>query len=154
MQSVAISTGTGKTHVLLGCGLAAVEAGLRVRYLRADELVETLFRGLADNSVGKVIEQLLRCELIIVDEIGFAPLDEVGNQLFFRFVAAAYEGRSLGVASHWPFEEWGRFLPEHTTATALLDRLLHHASVVLTAGESYRMREAKQRGGGRSEGAN
>ena len=121
--------GTGKTHVLLGCGLAAVEAGLRVRYLRADELVETLFRGLADNSVGKVIEQLLRCELIIVDEIGFAPLDDTGNQLFFRFVAAAYERRSLGVASHWPFEEWGRFLPEHTTATALLDRLLHHAVV-------------------------
>lgn len=145
--------GTGKTHVLLGCGLAAVEAGLRVRYLRADELIETLFRGLADNSVGRVIEGLLRCELIIVDEIGFAPLDEVGNQLFFRFVAAAYERRSLGVASHWPFEEWGRFLPEHTTATALLDRLLHHASVVVTSGESYRMREARQRGGGRSAGA-
>jgi DNA replication protein DnaC len=146
--------GTGKTHVLLGCGLAAVEAGLRVRYLRADELVETLWRGLADNSVGKVIEQLLRCDLIIVDEIGFAPLDEVGNQLFFRFVAAAYERRSLGVASHWPFEEWGRFLPEHTTATALLDRLLHHANVVVTSGESYRMKEAKQRGGGRSERTN
>jgi len=145
--------GTGKTHVLLGCGLAAVEAGLRVRYLRADELIETLFRGLADNSVGRVIEGLLRCELIIVDEIGFAPLDEVGNQLFFRFVAAAYERRSLGVASHWPFEEWGRFLPEHTTATALLDRLLHHAIVVVTSGESYRMREARQRGGGRSAGA-
>jgi DNA replication protein DnaC len=142
--------GTGKTHLLLGCGIAAVEAGMRVRYLRADELVETLYRGLADNSVGKAIEGLLRCELIIVDEIGFAPLDDTGNQLLFRFIAAAYEHRSLGVASHWPFEEWGRFLPEHTTATALLDRLLHHASVVVTAGESYRMREARQRGGGRS----
>ena len=52
-----------------------------------------------------------------------------GTQLLFRFVAAAYERRTLGVASHWPFEEWGRFLPEHTTAVSLLDRLLHHAVV-------------------------
>src|SRR2546425_2614309 len=57
--------------------------------------------------------------------------------------------RSLGIASHWPFEEWGRFLPEHSTAVALLDRLLHHATVVVTAGESFRMKEAKTRGGGR-----
>jgi DNA replication protein DnaC len=140
--------GTGKTHVLLGCGQAAVEAGMRVRYLRADELVEALYRGLADNSVGKAIEGLLRFDLVIVDEIGFAPLDDTAAQLLFRFVAAAYERRSLGIASHWPFEEWGRFLPEHSTATALLDRLLHHAVVIVTAGESYRMKEAKQRGGG------
>jgi len=90
--------GTGKSHVLIGCGLAAVEAGMRVRYLRADELVELLY---------------------------------------------------LGIASHWPFQEWGRFLPEHSTAVALLDRLLHHATVVVTAGESFRMKEAKTRGGGR-----
>ncbi len=141
--------GTGKSHALVGCGIAAVEAGLRVRYLRADELVELLYRGLADNSVGKQIDALLRFDLVIVDEIGFAPLDDTGAQLLFRFVAAAYERRSLGIASHWPFEEWGRFLPEHSTAVALLDRLLHHATVVVTAGESFRMKEAKTRGGGR-----
>ena len=67
----------------------------------------------------------------------------------FRFVAAAYERRSLGIASHWPFEQWGRFLPEHTTAVSLLDRLLHHNNVVATDGESYRMREARTRSGGR-----
>ena len=64
-------------------------------------------------------------------------------------MAAAYERRSLGIASHWPFEAWGRFLPEHTTAASMLDRLLHHAVVVVTEGESYRMREAKSKGGGR-----
>ena len=141
--------GTGKSHLLVGLGHAAVEAGLRVRYLTAAELVETLYRGMADNSVGKVIEQLLRHDLVVVDEVGFAPLDAAGTQLLFRFVAAAYERRSLGLGSHWPFEEWGRFLPEHTTATSLLDRLLHHAVVVVTEGESYRMKEAKERGGGR-----
>src|SRR4029077_4506177 len=67
--------------------------------------------------------------------------------LQFRFVAAAYERRSLGIGSHWPFESWGRFLPEHTTAVSMLDRLLHHCHVIITDGESYRMRQARQRGG-------
>ena len=139
--------GTGKSHVLLGLGEAAVINGRRVRYLPAASLVETLYGGLADNSVGRVIERLLRHDLVIIDDLGFAPLDDVGSQLLFRFVAAAYEHRSLGVASHWPFESWGRFLPEHTTAVALLDRLLHHATTVVTSGDSYRMKEARQRGG-------
>ncbi|HEY1919573.1 MAG TPA: ATP-binding protein [Streptosporangiaceae bacterium] len=105
------------------------------------------YRGLADNSVGRIIDTLLRNGLIIIDEVGFAPLDDTGAQLLFRVVAAAYERRSLGIASHWPFESWGRFLPEHTTAVSLLDRLLHHASVVVTDGDSYRMRQARARGG-------
>src|SRR5450755_2685230 len=139
--------GTGKSHVLVALGINAVHAGHKVRYFTAAELTETLYRGLADNSVGKVIENLLRNDLILVDEIGFAPLDDTGAQLLFRLVSAAYERRSLGVASHWPFESWGRFLPEHTTAVSLLDRLLHHANVVITAGDSYRMRQARARGG-------
>lgn len=140
--------GTGKSHILLGLGEAAVVRGWKVRYLPAAALVETLYGGLADNSVGRVIERLLRHDFIIVDDLGFAPLDDTGSDLLFRFVAAAYEHRSLGVASHWPFESWGRFLPEHTTAVAMLDRLLHHATTVVTSGDSYRMKEARQRGGG------
>ena len=126
------------------------QAGHKVRYLTAAELTETLYRGLADNSVGRVIDTLLRNDLIIIDEVGFAPLDDTGAQLLFRVVAAAYERRSLGIGQHWPFESWGRFLPEHTTAVSLLDRLLHHASVVVTNGDSYRMREARARGGTRA----
>ena len=140
--------GTGKSHTLIALGHAAVEQGFRVRYFAAAGLAEALYRGLADNSVGRLIEGLLRADLVIVDDLGFAPLDDVGSQLLFRFVAAAYESRSLGIASHWPFEEWGRFLPEHSTAVALLDRLLHHAVTVVTSGDSFRMREARTRGGG------
>lgn len=135
--------GTGKTHLLLALGHAAVEAGHRVRYLTGAELVENLYRGLADNSVGRVIDTLLRNDLVIIDELGFAPLDDTGAQLLFRFVAAAYERRALGVASHWPFESWGRFLPEHTTAASMLDRLLHHCHTIVTNGDSYRMRQAR-----------
>jgi DNA replication protein DnaC len=138
--------GTGKSHLLVAVGHAAVDAGFRVRYVSAADLVETLYRGLADNSVGRVIDGLLRNDLVIVDELGFAPLDDTAAQLLFRFVATAYERRSLGISSHWPFEDWGRFLPEHTTAVSLLDRLLHHCNVVVTDGESFRMREARANG--------
>jgi DNA replication protein DnaC len=139
--------GTGKSHLLVALGHHAIAAGRRVRYFSAAELVDTLYRGLADNSVGRVIENILKADLIVIDEIGFAPLDATGAQLFFRLVAAAYERRALGIGSHWPFEEWGRFLPEHTTAVSLLDRLLHHSVIVVTEGESFRMREARAKGG-------
>jgi DNA replication protein DnaC len=141
--------GTGKSHLLLGLGHAAIHAGDKVRYFTAADLIDTLYRGLADNTVGKIIDTLLRADLLIIDEIGFAPLDDTGTQLLFRLVAAAYERRSLAVASHWAFEQWGRFLPEHTTAAGILDRLLHHASVVITDGQSWRMRHAKHKRGDR-----
>lgn len=139
--------GTGKSHTLIGLGIAAVHAGHKVRYFTAADLVDTLYRGLADNTVGKIIESLLRVDLIILDELGFAPLDDTGTQLLFRLVAGAYERRSLAIGSHWPFEEWGRFLPEQTTAVSILDRLLHHATVVITDGQSYRMKDAHHRKG-------
>ncbi|GAB3910537.1 IS21-like element helper ATPase IstB [Microbispora bryophytorum] len=141
--------GTGKSHSLIAFGVVAISAGHKVRYFTAADLVETLFRGLADNSVGRVIDNLLRADLVIIDEVGFAPLDDTGAQLLFRFVAAAYERRALAIASHWPFDQWGRFLPEHTTAVSLLDRLLHHSIVVVTEGESFRMKQARTRTGGR-----
>jgi len=137
--------GTGKSHLLVALGHHAVASGHRVRYFTAAELVETLYRGLADNSVGRVIEQVLKADVVLIDEIGFAPMDDTGAQLFFRLIAAAYERRALGIASHRPFEDWGRFLPEHTTAVSLLDRLLHHSVIVVTEGESHRMRQSKAR---------
>jgi DNA replication protein DnaC len=146
-QNLAIigPAGTGKSHTLIGLGTAAIHAGHKVRYFTAADLVETLYRGLADNTVGKIIESLLRADLIILDELGFAPLDDTGTQLLFRLVAGAYERRSLAIGSHWPFEQWGRFLPEQTTAVSILDRLLHHATVVITDGDSYRMKDTKHR---------
>jgi DNA replication protein DnaC len=75
---------------------------------------------------------------IVRSEIDFAAMDNTEAQLFFRLVAAAYERRSLGIASHWPFEDWGRFLPDHATAVSLL----HHNVLVITEGESFRMKEA------------
>lgn len=131
--------GTGKTHYLIGLGRAAIEAGHRVRYFTAVELVEHLYRAVADNTVGKAIENVCRNDLIIIDEIGFAPLDHTGCQLLFRLIAAAYERRSVAIGSHSPFNDWGRFLPDQPTAVSLLDRLCHHAHIITTTGDSYRL---------------
>jgi DNA replication protein DnaC len=131
--------GTGKTHYLIALARSAVEAGYRVRYYSAIELVEALWRGKADNTVGKVIEAICRHDLIVIDEIGFAPLEPVLSQLLFRLISAAYEKRSLGIASHFPFEDWGRFLPDQPTAVAILDRLCHHAHIITTSGDSWRL---------------
>ncbi len=139
--------GTGKTHYLIALGRAAVEAGHKVRYYTAIELVEALWRAQADNTVGKTIEQIRRHSLIVIDEIGFAPLDHTGCQLLFRVIAAAYEKRSLAIASHTPFEDWGRFLPDQPTAVSLLDRLCHHAHIITTTGQSYRLTHRTTGGG-------
>jgi DNA replication protein DnaC len=131
--------GTGKSHYLIGLGRAAVTAGHRVRYFTAVDLVEHLYRAVADNTVGKTIEAVCRNDLIIIDEIGFAPLDHTGCQLLFRLIAAAYERRSVAIGSHSPFNDWGRFLPDQPTAVSLLDRLCHHAHIITTTGDSYRL---------------
>ena len=125
-------------------GRAACQAGHRVRFLVADELVEELHRGLADNSIGKLIAGLLRNDVVIIDDLGFTALDRIAAEHFFRFIAAAYERRSLIVSTNVSFERWTDFLPEETVATAILDRLLHHCHVIRLAGESYRLREARE----------
>ena len=134
--------GTGKSHLALALGRAAVEEH-RVRFFRADTLVEQLYRGLADNTVGKMIDGILRADLVVIDELGFSTLDAVAANHLFRLVAAAYETRSLVITSNWAFEQWTNFLPDATSATAILDRLLHHCEVVVLDGQSYRLREAK-----------
>jgi DNA replication protein DnaC len=135
--------GTGKSHLSEALGRAACEAGHRVRFFAADDLVEALYRGLADNSVGKLIHGLLRNELVIIDDLGFTAMDRTASEHLFRFVAAAYEKRSLIVSTNVEFERWTRFLPDETVATAILDRLLHHCHIVRLAGESFRLREAR-----------
>jgi DNA replication protein DnaC len=136
--------GTGKSHLSEALGRAACEAGHRVRFFAADELVEALYRGLADNTVGRLIQGLLRNELVIVDDLGFTTMDRLAAEHLFRFVSAAYEKRSLIVSTNVEFEHWTRFLPDETVATATLDRLLHHCHVVRLQGESFRLREARK----------
>ena len=139
--------GTGKSHLLVALGHHAIEVGRRVRCFTATQLVETLYRGLADDSVGRVIEQILKADLILIDEIGFAPMDNNGAQLFFRIVAAAYERRSLGIGSHSPSGEPDGSCPSTPQPSACSIDSSTTGVVVATSGESFRLKEARQRGG-------
>jgi len=134
--------GHGKSHLAVALGSAAVESH-RLRFFRADTLAEQLYRDMADNSVSRVIDGILRADLVVVDGLGFSPLDPVAANHLFRLVSAAYETRSLVLTSNWGFQQWTNFLPDATSATAILDRFLHHCEVVVLDGDSYRLREAK-----------
>ncbi|ETZ36180.1 istB-like ATP binding family protein, partial [Mycobacterium avium MAV_120809_2495] len=91
----------GKSHLLIGCGHAAVHAGFKVRYFTAADLIEVLYRGLADNTVGKIIDTLLRADLVILDEIA-SPARRHRDSTVVPARAAGYERRLLAIASHWP----------------------------------------------------
>ncbi|MGH2885223.1 MAG: IS21-like element helper ATPase IstB [Solirubrobacteraceae bacterium] len=136
--------GVGKSHLAQALGRAAITAGHRVRFFQADQLIEALYRGLADNTVGKLIERLLRNDFVVIDDLGFTALDRVAADHLFRFIAAAYEQRSVAITTNVEFERWTQFLPDPATATAILDRFLHHCHVIALDGESFRLREARQ----------
>ncbi len=136
--------GVGKSHLAQALGRAAITAGKKVRFFQADQLIEALYRGLADNTVGKLIERLLRHDLIVIDDLGFTAIDRVAADHLFRFISAAYEQRSVAITTNVEFERWTQFLPDATSATAILDRFLHHCHVIALDGESFRLREARQ----------
>ena len=137
-------SGVGKSHLAQGLGRAAIATGKKVRFFAADQLIEALYRGLADNTVGKLIERLLRNDFIVIDDLGFTALDRVAADHLFRFIAAAYEQRSVAITTNVDFERWTQFLPDAATATAILDRFLHHCHVITLEGESFRLREARK----------
>ncbi len=136
--------GVGKSHLAQALGRAAITAGKKVGFFQADQLIEALYRGLADNTVGKLIERLLRHDLVVIDDLGFTALDRVAADHLFRFISAAYEQRSIAITTNVEFERWTQFLPDAASATAILDRFLHHCHVIALDGESFRLREARQ----------
>jgi DNA replication protein DnaC len=135
-------SGTGKSHLLEALGHAAVQRGRRVLWFSLEALGAIVHRHRADDSVGRAISRLLRADLVVVDDIGMLPVGPDAAQGFYRLVDAAYERRSIAVASNLHPAGFDELMPK-TLATATVDRLLHHAHVVMTeGGESYRLAEA------------
>ncbi len=134
-------SGTGKTHFVEGLAAAAIEAGLRVAWFSLESLTATLGRARVDGSTGRVVARICRSDLIVVDDIGMLPAGQEAAEAFYRVVDAAYERRSVAVTSNLHPSGFDTIMPR-TLATAAVDRLLHHAHVVLTDGASYRLAEA------------
>lgn len=134
-------SGTGKSHFCEALGQAAVDAGMTVAWLTIEDLGALVRRHRVDDSVSKAIGRITRTDLIIVDDIGLLPVSPDAAEGFYRLVDAAYERRSLAVSSNLHPSGFDEIMPK-TLATATVDRLLHHAHVVVTQGDSHRLAEA------------
>ena len=134
-------SGTGKTFLLEALGQQAVEAGMHVAWLRLEDLGVLLRRHRADDTVAKAITRLLKAELIIVDDIGLLPVATDAAEGLYRLVDAAYEKRSVAISSNLHPAGFDELMPK-TLATATVDRLLHHAHVCQTSGDSVRLTQA------------
>jgi DNA replication protein DnaC len=133
--------GTGKTHLSLALGVEAVKAGRSVYFGSLADIIATLSKAEREGALREKIRYFCRFSLLIVDEIGYLPVTPGGGNLFFQLVNARYEKGAMILTSNRGFAEWGEIFGDPVVATALLDRLLHHAVVFQVEGSSYRLRE-------------
>jgi DNA replication protein DnaC len=138
--------GVGKTHLAVALGVKAVEAGYSALFVTLETLMTRLVRAKHENRLERSLQQLTYPKLLIVDEIGYLPLSREEASLFFRLVVRRYERASLVVTSNKSFLDWGEVFNDHVLATAILDRLLHHAVTLNVKGESYRLKEKRRAG--------
>jgi DNA replication protein DnaC len=139
------NSGTGKTHIALGFGLAACQKGLAVGFTTAAALVHELHEARDEKRLLRLQHQLAGYKLLIVDELGYVPLSPTGAELLFEVFSQRYERGSIIVTSNLPFDEWtGVFASERLTG-ALLDRLTHHVHILEMNGDSFRLKHSKRR---------
>jgi DNA replication protein DnaC len=134
-------TGLGKTHLSVALAFAACEANLSVRFTTAIGMVNHLTASLADHTFVHRIKQYTRPRLLVIDELGYLPIDRKGADIIFQVVTSRYEQGSIVLTTNRPFKQWGDVMnQDNTLASALIDRLGHHAEVVVIEGQSYRMK--------------
>ena len=139
------NSGTGKTHIVLGLGLAACQKGLSVGFTTAAALVHELIEARDEKRLLRLQRQLATYKLLIIDELGYVPFSQTGAELLFEVFSQRYERGSTIVTSNLPFDEWtGVFASERLTG-ALLDRLTHHVHILEMNGDSYRLKQSKRR---------
>ncbi len=135
-------TGTGKTHLLTALGYTAAERGYSVRHTRVVDMINHLTTSQINGLLGKALKTYTRPTLLLLDELGYLPIDKRGADLLFQVVAARYESGSIVLTTNRPFREWGAlFDVDNTLATALIDRLMHHGEALVIQGDSYRMKD-------------
>ena len=139
------NSGTGKTHIALGLGLAACQKGLTVGFITAAALVHELIEARDEKRLLRFQKQLAKYKLLIIDELGFVPLSKTGAELLFEVFSQRYEGGSTLVTSNLPFDEWTEVCGSERLTGALLDRLTHHVHILEMNGDSYRLNQSQKR---------
>ena len=138
--------GVGKTHLAIALAVEAVRAGHGAYFITAHDLVSDLGKAARENRLDRRLRVYLAPKVLVIDEMGYLPLDTLGATIFFQLVSARYERGSILLTSNKSYGEWGSIFGDPIIATALLDRLLHHATTVNIRGESYRLKERRKAG--------
>ena len=139
------NSGTGKSHIGLGLGLAACQKALSVGFVNAATMVHELIEARDEKRLLRLQRQLAALKLLIIDELGYVPLSQTGVELLFEVFSQRYEGGSTIVTSNLPFDEWTSVFGSERLTGALLDRLTHHVHILEMNGESYRLAHSKRR---------
>jgi DNA replication protein DnaC len=135
-------TGTGKTHLLTALGYTACEKAISVRFTRVIDMINVLTTAQINGTLEKKLREYTRPELLLLDELGYLPIDKRGADLMFQVVAARYESGSIVITTNRIFREWGKiFDVDNTLATAMIDRLMHHGEALVIQGKSFRTNE-------------
>lgn len=137
--------GTGKTHLAIALGIACCQRERRVRFLTAAEAANELSEAKAQGRLSRKLEQLARFDLLVLDELGYVPFDRHDADLLFGLVTKVYEKKSLVITTNLPFARWSEVFLDATAAAAVIDRVVHHASILKTEGESFRLKDANAR---------
>lgn len=135
-------SGTGKSHLLIGLGMAACEAGHSVRYVTCAQLVNELAEAADERRLSKLVARYGRVELLL-DELGYVALDARGAELLFQILTEREEQSSVATASNLPFSEWGKVISDARLVAAIIDRLTFNAQIIETGSDSYRLRSTK-----------
>ena len=141
-------SGTGKTHVALGLGLAACQKGLSVGFTTAAALVSEMMEARDERRLIRFQKQMAAYQLLIIDELGFVPLSKTGAELLFELISQRYERGATLITSNLPFDEWTETLGSERLTGALLDRITHHVSILEMNGDSYRLAQSRARKAG------
>ena len=138
--------GVGKTHLATAIAMKALSEGMKAYFINAISLIEKLKKAYEENRFENVLRYYKSVDIFIIDELGYLPLDGEGAKLFFELVSRKYESGSIIVTSNRSFSEWDKIFTDSVLATAVLDRLLHHSTVINIRGKSYRLREKQKNG--------
>jgi DNA replication protein DnaC len=136
-------SGTGKTHLLIGLGLAACEQGRKVRYVTTAQLVNELVEAADERVLSRVVARYGRLDLLLLDELGYVQIDPRGAELLFQIITEREERASIALASNLPFSEWGSVFPDPRLVAAIVDRITFNAHILETGTDSYRLRTSK-----------
>jgi DNA replication protein DnaC len=135
-------TGSGKTHLLTALGYTACEKAISVRFTRVVDMINVLTTAQINGTLEKALKAYVNPSLLLLDELGYLPVDKRGADLMFQVVAARYESGSIVVTTNRAFRDWGKiFDVDNTLATAMIDRLMHHGEAMVIRGGSYRMKD-------------